>query len=82
MLDITILSSITLGVVEALKRAFKIDNDFIPLVGLIVSFVLGGIGSFFGLTNLSIWESLVAGLMAMGLWDTGKKVNKIRKLKK
>lgn len=72
VLDTIVLSTIVIAVVQAIKMAFQIKSNWIPLTDIALAIAIGGAASFFGLTTLSILDALVAGCMAAGLWDLGK----------
>jgi hypothetical protein len=72
ILDLTILTAIIIGLTEALKRAFKIDKRFIPLVAVALSIFLGGTAGFWGLSSLNFIEAIVAGLTSVGLYSATK----------
>ena len=63
---------ITIGIVEVIKRAVGLNNNLLPLVGLVVGVVLVVLANFTGLTALPILGGLVVGLSAAGLYDQKK----------
>lgn len=76
ILEITVLTPIVVGVVEVLKRCFKISEDMLPLTSIITGLVLAVIGFFLLPEGLLLGEALfiglIAGLSACGLYDNGK----------
>jgi len=66
---------ITIGVVEVIKRALKLDTRYIPLVALVVGFGLNLVAGYtsFGLTVVA---GLAVGLSAVGLFDQKKILGK------
>ena len=72
VIDISVLSFIVIGLTEALKVGFGIPKRLVPLIGIALAILIGGVAAFFGMTDLTILEAVVAGLMAMGLWSGTK----------
>ncbi|MCI6659479.1 MAG: hypothetical protein SOW48_01100 [Peptoniphilaceae bacterium] len=73
-LSFVILTAITVGVVEIIKKLMK-ENRFVPLVALAVGVALAFLGQAY--TGASAWQDsvlygLVMGLSAMGLYSGGK----------
>ncbi len=71
-----VLVAITIGVSEVIKRAFRLDARFIPLVALVVGFILTLVGSLTDITTLTILTGLAVGLSSCGLFDQKKLLNK------
>lgn len=74
MLEITIVVAVLIGLVEAIKRAFKMSSRFAPLVAIALGVVYT---VFFGDLTLQeeIFTGIIAGLTASGLYS-GKVVLK------
>lgn len=70
-----IFVGIVLGIVQAVKSAFGLSKRVIPLTAIIVSLVVVLIATFLDSAVLN-WEviqnALIAGLSAVGLWETTK----------
>lgn len=69
---ITITSGVMVAVIIAVCQAVKmagLKGQYIPLLAV----VLGFLGGWFILKDLSIIASIVAGLASVGLWEFGAK---------
>ena len=70
--DFAVLTALTSGVVEVIKRIKILDDRWLPLVSLVVGFCLSGVSAFFSFTSLTILEGIAVGLSAAGLFDQTK----------
>lgn len=74
----TIISILTIGIVQVVKQTGSINKNIIPLISIVIGGVIGGISVFIPelFTELStgarILGGVISGLMATGLWETGK----------
>lgn len=68
LISFGVLVAITIGVVEVIKRALKLDKRYIPLVALVIGFGLNFAAGYttFGLTVVA---GLAVGLSAVGLFS-------------
>ena len=67
-----ILVPVVLGVVQAIKIAFKVDSKWAPLIS-VISGVVGAYSLFpVASVGVSILQGLVVGLTACGLWSGTK----------
>lgn len=77
----TIISILTIGVVQVIKQTGSIPKNIIPLISIVIGGVIGGISVFIPelFSELSIGARIlggvISGLMATGLWETGKQRN-------
>lgn len=76
---ISIMSPVSIGVVEALKRTFpNIPARFYTLLSIVVAVGIASLGWIF--TDLPaiyrLWAGLLAGLSASGLYDAVKNIAK------
>ncbi|MFB9860891.1 holin [Salinicoccus siamensis] len=74
-----VIASITLGLVEVLKRTQKIKKNFLPLVSVTIGAGLGALSALvpeLG-ADLSmggrVSAGLISGLMATGAWEVAKR---------
>lgn len=58
---------VIVGVVEAIKRALNLDSRFAPLLAIALG--IGALGSLDGFSTVAIFEGIVAGLAASGLYS-------------
>ena len=72
MIELTLLIPLTIGIVEVIKRATKIDTRYIPLIAVIVGVTLAYALSIEILT-MTFLPGIIAGLSAVGLWDVTKR---------
>lgn len=71
----TIISPITLALVELAKQSVKFSKNFIPLVALVIGLVVGFAAEPFTELDLvlRLWAGGLAGLSATGLFELVKK---------
>lgn len=71
----TAIALVVGGVVEAIKRATHIKKRYLPIVALIVG-ILVGVAAYFleAEIGLRMWAGGIAGLMSVGLFETGKNI--------
>lgn len=72
-----VLTALTSGIIQAIKRANFITEAYLPLLALVVGFALSGVASFFSFSNLTVIEGIAVGLASCGLFDNlkgGKKI--------
>lgn len=61
------LIAVIVGVVEAIKRAFNLPVRFVPLLAIVLGVV--GVSAFSGFSPDSVFEGVIAGLSACGLYS-------------
>ncbi len=66
-MDLIIAVPIIIALAEALKRAFKIERRFIPILSIVLGVLLFGI--FTSIETQSLLEGLISGLTASGLYS-------------
>jgi len=67
-----ILVALTVGIVEAVKRALKVPKKLIPILSLVIGIVLLLIGRVSGFVDLNLFIGIAVGLSASGLFDNAK----------
>ena len=72
IIDTLTLSAIVIAITEALKRGLAIPSKFQPLLAIALAVGLGGTAGFWGWTDLTLGDALLAGLTACGLWSSTK----------
>lgn len=76
----SIIAIVTSGILKAVKSKSLIPKKFIPITGIGIGVLIGGLSVFIPelLTNLSLGgrllAGLISGLMATGLWENVKHV--------
>lgn len=74
----TIISVLTIGIVQGVKQTGAIPKNIIPLISIVIGGVIGGVSVLIPeiFSDLSIGArilgGIISGLMATGLWETGK----------
>lgn len=63
-------AAFVLALTEVAKRAFLIPSRFLPMVSIGFGILLTGLG--LGWSNTAILEGLTIGLVASGLYSSGK----------
>jgi len=71
----TIIAPITNGVVQAAKKATRVNDNLLPIVAIGVGAILGG-GAYFldAEIGMRIWAGGISGLASVGLFETGKNI--------
>lgn len=63
------------ALVEVFKRATNVNKRYLPLVALILGALIGGLAHFIDADLATrIWAGGIAGLMAVGVFETGKNI--------
>lgn len=78
LLSFGILVLLTVGVVEAAKRALKLPSSIIPAVALVVGLVLTIVGNLSDITSLTFLAGIAVGLSSVGLFDQKKLLGLIK----
>lgn len=67
----TILAPIVLAIVESIKKAINIKNNFVPILAIVVGVFIGYIGQSFSVlpTDARLWAGALSGLSAVGLFE-------------
>lgn len=75
----TIISVLTIGIIQGVKRTGSIPKNIIPLISIVIGGIIGGVSAFIPeiFSELSVGARIlggvISGLMATGLWETGKR---------
>ena len=75
MVETAILIAVIVGLAEAIKRAFKLPSRFAPLIAIALG-ILATV-SFSGLDPMVVFQGVVAGLSASGLYSGTRSVSGI-----
>ena len=67
-----VLTALTIGVVEAIKRTKILPRKYIPLLAVIAGLLLTSTAGAFNLSHLTILEGIAVGLSAVGLYNQKK----------
>jgi len=71
----TAIAVVVGGVVEVIKQATRVDNRYLPIVALVVGVLVGAAAYFLDAEiGLRMWAGGIAGLMSVGLFETGKNI--------
>lgn len=69
------ISVLVLGVMEAVKTAFNVNKRYVPLLAIIVGAAIGAAAIFLDVDlSTRAWAGGIAGLMSVGLFETGKNI--------
>lgn len=75
-MEIFILSALTVGLVQVIKKATGLASRFIPLLAVFIAILLSYMFVYFSGLSMT-WELLqlafMAGLGSVGLWEVGTK---------
>jgi hypothetical protein len=69
LLNFGTLVALTVGLTEVVKRGFKLNTRFVPLVSLATGVILTLAGSLSDITSLTVITGIAIGLSASGLFD-------------
>ena len=69
----TIISVLTIGIVQGVKQTGSIPKNIIPLISIVIGGVIGGVSVFIPeiFSELSVGARILGGVIS-GLWETGK----------
>ncbi len=71
----TAIAVVVGGVVEAIKRATRVNKRYLPIVAIAVGILVGAAAYFLDAEiGLRMWAGGIAGLMSVGLFETGKNI--------
>lgn len=71
----TAIAVVVGGVVEAVKRATNISKRYLPIVALFLGALVGAAAYFLDAEiGIRLWAGGIAGLMSVGLFETGKNI--------
>lgn len=71
----TAIALVVGGVVEAIKRATNVNKRYLPVVAIAVGILVGAAAYFLDAEiGLRMWAGGIAGLMSVGLFETGKNI--------
>lgn len=71
----TAIALVVGGVVEAVKRATNVNKRYLPIVALTVGIGVGASAYFLDAEiGHRMWAGGIAGLMSVGLFETGKNI--------
>lgn len=74
-----VIASITLGIVEVLKRTQKMKKNFLPLISVTIGASLGALTTFVPELGAElsmggrVAAGVISGLMATGVWEVSSK---------
>ncbi|GAA3723381.1 hypothetical protein GCM10022378_11900 [Salinicoccus jeotgali] len=74
-----VIASITLGIVEVLKRTQKMKKNFLPLISVTIGASLGALTTFVPELGAElsmggrVAAGVISGLMATGAWEVASK---------
>lgn len=75
MILVTVLGPVITGLVAVIKSAVKLQNNYIPLVALVVGIFVGFVSQ--PITDLDLylrlWAGGISGLVSVGLYEVGVK---------
>lgn len=75
----TVIAPVTAGVSEAIKKGFKPDKRYMPLIAVLLGVLLGAAAYFVDAEiGLRMWAGGISGLAATGLFELGKNTKKER----
>ena len=68
----SILAPVVLALVQVVKASFPLPKNLVPLLGLILGIIVGGLAyPFTDLTvPIRLWSGAIAGLISVGLFET------------
>ena len=67
ILNLSVVTGVTIGITEAVKQAFLVPNRFVPLLALAVGVGLSLV--FIGLSTENALTGIFAGLSGVGLYS-------------
>lgn len=71
----TAIAIVVGGAVEAIKRATNVNKRYLPIVAIAVGILVGAAAYFLDAEiGLRMWAGGIAGLMSVGLFETGKNI--------
>ncbi|WP_330948908.1 holin [Virgibacillus sp. MG-45] len=69
----TVIAPVTVGGVEAVKRATNVNKRYLPLVAVAVGIGLGAVAFFVDAAiGERVWAGGISGLASVGLFELGK----------
>ena len=68
--EVAIMVPFLAGIVQVVKKALRISNDWVPALAIILGILI--YIPFGGITLFSVWIGAALGLMASGLYDNIK----------
>lgn len=71
----TAISLVVGGIIEAIKRASNVNKRFLPIMAMAVGILVGAAAYFLDAEiGTRMWAGGIAGLMSVGLFETGKNI--------
>ena len=72
----SIITPVTSGIVQAIKKATNINENLLPIVAVLVGIILGILATFLVDVDLviRIWAGAISGLASTGLFELSKNV--------
>lgn len=73
----TLIAPVVNGVVQAFKKATRINDNLLPILAIVIGAISGG-GAYFldADMGLRLWAGGISGLASVGLFETGKNIKK------
>jgi len=78
LLSFGVLVLLTVGVVEAAKRALKLPSSIVPAVALFTGLILTIVGNITDITSLTFLAGIAVGLSSVGLFDQKKLIGLLK----
>ena len=69
----TVIPITVFAIVHAIKSTDTIPKKFLPLISLLIGGIIGGLFMFYGKMDFYV---VFSGLMATGLYESGKAIGK------
>lgn len=77
LISATAIAIVVTGLVQVFKQATNINKRFLPLCAVVIGVLVGGAAYFLDAElGLRLWAGGIAGLMSVGLFETGKGIKK------
>lgn len=69
------IATLVVGFLEVVKKTFNINKRYLPITAVFVGIVVGAAAYFLDVPLLDrLWVGAIAGLMSVGLFETGKNI--------
>lgn len=75
----TVLTPITSGFIEVVKKTAVMPVRFIPLLGILIGMILGSFAVFLDASlSIRLWVGGISGLASVGVFEITKESTKLR----
>ncbi|WP_172369556.1 holin [Sporosarcina jiandibaonis] len=75
LISATAIAIVVTGLVQVFKQATNINKRYLPLMAIIIGILVGAAAYFLDAElGLRMWAGGIAGLMSVGLFETGKNI--------